>query len=351
VLVVFPWWQKIELRTRQYLFDIKQQQAFLEDVASLIEDGVPLKSALETVVRINKGSEQILATTMLLQIAAGKSLAEGMRGWYPDAIIEVIRAGEEGGVLPKAMRAAAASLTKRETVFTSLFNSLVYPVVVLIAALGVAVFINHSILDSFRQLTPMSQWPSGAKTLVAFANFIEYWWWLIVIAMGVLIFLIVRFVRDYIGDARAWLDKLPLISLYRKLSSARLMETLGLLISNGLVLKRAIKVLQYRADPYLASHLLLMEHRLGAGRDNIADVLDTGLISDYDLSRLRLISQSKGFEHALVRQGQRASDEGMRAIQNTGRVSAGILMALVAMFAIFMIISVYSVGFSVVPSM
>jgi len=236
-----PLWQKISLRVQQALFDVKQQQAFLEDIASLVEDGVPLKQALETCVKVNQGAEQALAKAMLEKIAQGDHVAEAMKGWYPPAIVEIIRAGEEGGILAQTLHAATASLTKRESAFSALFNMFVYPVTVLFMALGVSIFINHSIFDSFRAITPVAHWPEDAQTLAGIANFIESWWWVLLLTIGILIFLFVRILRDYVGDIRPWLDKLPIWSLYRQLNAARFMETLGLLIANGLILKRGIK--------------------------------------------------------------------------------------------------------------
>lgn len=343
-------WQKIQLKLNQISFDTQSQQAFLEDLASLIEDGVPLKQVLESFIAIHQGGARQLAESMLSQLSQGNPVADGMVGWYSDEIVEIIRAGEEGGILAQVLRTTAASLTQRESVLNSVLNSLTYPFVVICGALGVSVFINHSIFASFRSITPEAQWPTGAQLLSSFANFIQHWWWLLLLTALILAFLFVRFLKDYIGDLRPKLDEMPVWSTYRKLNAGRFMETLGLLIGNGLVLKKSLKILQNRASTYLASHLILMEHRLGSGQDNIADVLDTGLISDGDLSRLKLIAQSKGFEHALVRQGQRAQDEGSQSIKTTTKLLSGFLLVLAAGFMIFMIVSVYSVGFSIVPS-
>jgi len=342
--------KNLVLKIQQLFFDLKMQKAFLEDIASLIEDGVPLNQSLEIYVKLNKDSAKILAQQMLAKIAEGKLVSDAMYGWFPPAIVEIIRAGEEGGILAKTLRVGVNSITQRESAFSVLFNIMIYPVVVICMALGVAVFINHSIFMSFKEIIPIERWPDNAKTLAMIADFVQHFWWLIIISVSVIIFLWTRFLSDYIGEARSYLDKLPVWSLYKKMHSARFMETLGLLISNGLVLKKALNILQQKSVPYLVSHLMMMQHRLGAGRDNIADVLDTGLISENDLSRLRLIAQTKGFEEALVRQGHRAGDEASKSIEATGKVFAGILLALVALFAIFMITSIYTVGFSVVPS-
>jgi type II secretory pathway component PulF len=311
---------------------------------------VPLNQALGIYVRLNKDSAKILAQMMLSKIAEGKPVSDAMNGWFSPAIVEIIRAGEEGGILVKTLRVGVSSLALRESAFTALFNIMVYPVVVICMALGVSIFINHSIFASFKEIIPIEKWPESAKTLSKIAEFVQHFWWLMVITIGAIIFLWMRFLSDYIGEARSYLDKLPIWALYRKMHSARFMETLGLLISNGLVLRKALIILQQKSVPYLASHLMMMQHRLGAGRDNIADVLDTGLISENDLTRLRLIAQTKGFEKALVRQGHRASDEASKSVVVTGKLCAGFLLALVALFAIFMITSIYTVGFSVVPT-
>ena len=122
------------------------------------------------------------------------------------------------------------------------------------------------------------------------------------------------------------------------------METLGLLISNGVVLKQALKIMHSNANPYLAWHLLSMEYRLGGGKDNIADVLDTGLISDFDLQRLRAIASGRGFAHALLRQGTYAAEQCRRAVSQTGKVAGGFLLLMGAMLAAFMIFGIYGVG-------
>lgn len=337
-------WQRLQQQLDYWTFSTPEQQAFLEDIAALLEDGVPVKEALEIYQKINTGVARKLAQAVLNRIAQGRHLADGLIGWYPAHIVEVIRAGEEGGALAKTLQVSAASLSKRENAFSALFSSLSYPFVVICAALGVSVFINHSIFNSFRTIRPTRFWPQNARTIVDVANFVQDWWWFLIIVVGLSIFLIVQIMRSYTGPGRNWLDRMPLFSLYRKIIGARFMELMGLLIGNGVVFKRALKIVEYRAQPYLSHHLLNMEYRLGSGKENIADVLNTGLLEEADLARLRLVARTKGFEHALVRQGQRSADQNAQAIKVTGRLLGGSLLALVALYAMYLITAVYGVG-------
>lgn len=265
--------------------------------------------------KLSTGATKRLVDSILMKIAQGRAIADGMMGWLPQHIVELIRAGEQGGTLAQNMKVAAESLgTKNETV-SSLLSSLTYPLVVLIAGLAVLVYMNHSIFPQFESIKPMAQWPEQGKNLGYYCQFCSR---LVVDGCrgdrGGLI-LISRTLNDYTGTLRKTIDTLPLISLYREITAARFMETLGLLISNGVVFKQALKILQMQASPYLAWHLVMMEHKLGKGRSNIAEVLDTNLVSDADVLRLRAIAEAKGFEHALVRLGRQAADRGVQTVR------------------------------------
>ncbi len=135
-----------------------------------------------------------------------------------------------------------------------------------------------------------------------------------------------RMMNNYVGELRPMLDKLPPFNLYRRFAAARLMETLGLLVTNGVVFKNAIKVMQYQANPYVASHLVMMEHLMAMGKGNIADVLSTGLIDEKNLLRLRVMAEVKGFEHGLVRMGVLGGEQSLKTLALVSKIIGGILL-------------------------
>lgn len=331
-------------KVKRLFFTSNEQQAFLEDIASLVEDGITPTQAVSVVGKMAHGMMAEVSREVLLRLSEGKYLADGLRNWFPNAVVEIVRAGEEGGTLAKTLRIAAQAVTRKNTAVNALINALTYPMVVLAMGLGVSVFINHSILAQFATIKPISSWPTIAQNAVAFANFVEDWWWLVAICLVAIVWLLFYTLRAYVGGARKLMDVLPVLSLYRHFVAANFMEVLGLLVSNGIILKKALRILQYNATPYLGMHLLTMEYRLSGGKENVAEVLDTGLIDKHDLMRLRVIAIGKGIEHALVRQGMRASDLGMKRVQTLARLLGGILLTIGALLAAFMILSIYSVG-------
>lgn len=337
-------WRHLQKKVKHWLFTPKHQQAFLEDVSSLVEDGIPPNQAVEVVSKLATGLTLDVADNVLIRIAEGKYLADGMQGWFAQPVVEIVRAGEEGGTLGKTLQIASKSLARKTNAIKSLLNSVTYPLVVIILGLAVTIFINHFIFKAFASIKSVSLWPSNAQDAVALANFVEGYWWLIIMFGALLIFLISLLLRNYAGEGRKYLDKIPLFSLYRDLTAARLMETLGLLVTNGIILKKALKILRYNVGPYLGTHLLTMEYRLSGGKENIAEVLDTGLIREYDLMRLRVLAMGRGFEYALSRQGLRANEQTMETVQTMGRILGGVLLTIAAFLAAFLIFAIYSVG-------
>lgn len=327
-----------------FQFGRSKQLAFLEDLSALVDDGVSVTQAIDTIYRINEGIPKTVAHEVLQGIAAGKLLADSMAPWFPYSIIEVIRAGELGGTLSKALQATAGAFAERVNVIGILVKALLYPIVVFLLALIVIVFIKNYALITFAAVKPVSSWPLIGRELFQLALMTERWWWFFMLMSLCAIFLLVRLLHSFIGPSRKLIDQFPLLELYREMTAARFMQTLGLLIANGVVLKKALATMYQQASPYLAWHLLQMEYRLSYGQDNIADVLDTDLLNKNDIIRLKVISQVKGFADALSSLGKKANRRSRQRIEMTSRFLAVILLVASALLAGLIVLGIYSIG-------
>jgi len=327
-----------------FQFTRKRQQAFLEDLCSLVDDGVPVSSAIDTIADVTEGVNQKVARIISDKIAEGQLLADGMQGWFHPAIVEVVRAGESGGNLPDSLRAGLNTFADQTSAWSVMLNSLVYPVCVIILALIVVVFIKNSVLVRFAEIRPVALWPEIGRDLYFLGVIVERWWWLILLLLIAALFVVRKMLHQLTGSSRKFIDHFPLLSLYRELIAARFMETLGLLIANGVVLKRALSLLHNDSSPYLSWHLVEMENRLSSGKENIADVLNTDLINRNDLIRLRVVTKGKNFEHALISLGKQANKRNLQTISLLGKVLAGMLLIFAAFIAATIVIGIYSIG-------
>ena len=325
----------------------KQQQMLLSDIYSLTQDGVPLAQAIDTIEAIHDGIVNKVSLEMSHALAQGQSLASGMETWYPLTITEIIRSGEEGGTFAQSLESAVKYYEERVFAMKMAIQSLVYPIIVIVVALVMLVVIKNSVFNNFAAIKPVASWPSTGQQVYALANFIQNGWWFIVfilLALGVGLYYVLQNVT---GEVRHQLDRIPLLSLYRDLVAARFMETLGLLLTNGVALKEAFQIIARHAQPYLSWHLILMEYHLGGGMEDMADVLDTSLITRNDMLRLRVMAKGKGFDQALVSLGRQALKRYAESVSLTVKIIGALLLIVGAMLAGMIVLGIYSVGSSV----
>jgi toxin co-regulated pilus biosynthesis protein E len=331
---------------RRFKFGTKAQLAFLEDLYLLINDGIPANKAVEMMALVTTGISREVALSISEKIAQGQPLAEGMQDWFSMNAVEIIRVGESGGALAQTMKSAINMLSQQGIAIGSFIGAIAYPLLVITIGCIVVIYLNNSVFEQFRMIKPMEQWPEAGQRLVGLAINIQRWWWVAILGVIIFIILFKRILNNLTGPIRDELDKYPPFSLYRRLIAARFLETLGLLVANGVVFKSAIKVMQYQANPYLLYHLIRMESLLGTGKVNIADVLKTGLVEDNDLMRLRVMAEVKGFEHGLIRMGIRGTDEATRTLKFISRIFGGVLLILGGMIIILIIQGIYLTGMS-----
>lgn len=337
---------KLTTAIKHWQFGNKQQLAFLEDMYLLINDGIPANRAVDMMSQVTKGLTREVALSLSQKIGEGQPLADGMREWFSMNVVEIIRVGESGGALAQTIKSAINMLSQQGVAIGAFVGAVSYPLLVIGIACVVILYLDHSVFWQFKAIKPVEQWPQAGKRLLAVAAMIkEFWWLTIVIAIAILV-IMRRIMTNYTGFLRDSLDKIPPFSFYRKLAAARLLETMGLLVANGVVFKSAIKVMQYQANPYVLSHLVKMEHLLSMGKTNIADVLATGLVDDSDLMRLRVMAEVKGFEHGLIRMGIRGTEQATTTLKFIARIVGGLFLGIGGLLIILIIQGIYMTGMS-----
>lgn len=329
---------------KRWEFGTKKQLAFLEDFYLLVNDGIPANRAIEMMAQVTTGITREVAESLSDKIAQGQPLADGMKEWFVPNVVEIIRVGEAGGALAQTLKSAINTLGQQGAAIGALISALIYPLIVITMACIIIVYLNTSVFVQFKAIKPMSEWPDAGLQLVGLADFIQSWWWTVILGVIALIITLKWLMSNYVGELRPTLDRFPPFSFYKRMVSGRFLETLGLLVSNGVVFKSAIKVMQYQATPYMQSHLVRMENLLGKGRSNIADVLDSGLVDDADLMRLRVMAEVKGFEHGLVRMGIRGTEQTTQTMKLIAKVFGGMLLAVGGLMIIVIIRGIFLTG-------
>lgn len=338
--------EKIKLFFKHLQFGNKNQLAFLEDLYLLINDGIPANRAIEMMSQVSTGVNRDVAFSLSQKIAEGQPLADGMSEWFSLNVTEIVRVGESGGALAQTIKSAINMLSQQGVAIGAFVGAVLYPLMVITIACALIIYLNNSVFVQFKMIKPVEQWPEPGQRLLALSAFITHWWWTVIVAIIAVVVLLKQLMQKYTGEFRSTLDRIPPFSFYRRLQAARVLETLGLLVANGVVFKSAIMVMQAQANPYLLYHLSRMEHLLGMGKTNIADVLDTGLIDEADLTRLRVMAEVKGFEHGLIRMGVRGAEQVTTTMKMIAKLFGGALLIVGGILIIMIIQGIYMTGMS-----
>jgi type II secretion system protein F len=226
--------------------------ALTQQLATLVESGLPLDRALAIQEEL-AGNQRLKAivTDLLNSVRGGSSLSEALAKHHPRPFsrlyINMVRAGEKGGVLEVTLRRLAEFIEARTAFTDALVSALAYPAVILSVGIGAIVFLMTFVIPRFATIfADLGQAvPLPTQILLSISAGFQHYWWVLVLA----ILAAVLAWRVWTGtpDGRlAWdqtLLGLPLIGrLSMRVETARFARTLGTMLKSGVPVMGALAV-------------------------------------------------------------------------------------------------------------
>lgn len=157
---------------------IKDQAAFAKRLAFLIRADVPILASLNIVKKQTKsiGRSKIIDRVMS-DVSNGQSLHASLakhKNTFGNFAINLIKVGEEGGILDQNLEYLAEELKKRHELKKKIIGAMVYPAFITLATLGVTALITIYI---FPKLMPIfvsvkADLPLTTKALIFTSNFL-----------------------------------------------------------------------------------------------------------------------------------------------------------------------------------
>jgi len=222
---------------------IKDLVIFTRQFATMIDAGLPLVQCLDIL-----GSQQENKTfkEVILQIKSdveqGSTFADALRKHpnpFDSLYVNLVQAGEIGGILDTILNRLAAYLEKADALARKVKGAMVYPVTVLVVAIGVIIMMLVKIIPTFEKMFEDfgGQLPGPTQLVVNLSHFMQDW---IVVFLGCVAAVVIAFFQarkrspDFRRKTDALALKLPVFGpLLRKVAVARFTRTLGTMIASG----------------------------------------------------------------------------------------------------------------------
>lgn len=285
---------------------VKHVTQFARQLSTLQDAGLPVLRSLRILEeQAKKGGFKRIIGYVADDIEGGSTLSEAFAKYprcFDRLFVNMIAAGEAGGVLDLILSRVADFKEKAERLKGRVKGAMIYPVVVLVAAMGIVMGLMTFVIPSFAntisemaggKLNPITATVMGISAWIS-----KEYGWVYLIGAPVAIIFLLKFLRRF-RPCRLVLDtiqlRLPVIGqLTSKVSITRWTRTLGTLISAGVPILDAINVTRETAGNEVYANMLTAVHNSIRQGDTFAGPLRLSKTVDLLVANMVAVGEETG---------------------------------------------------------
>ncbi len=225
--------------------------SFTQELATLLEAGLPLDNSLSVLLDLHKEIRfKELIEDIKKDIEGGNSLSESMGKHpriFPKLYINMIRAGEEGGILEMVLKRLTQFLEDSQKLRDEIISAMIYPLILTFVGGAAIIFLLLFVIPRFSGIFEEmgGNIPLPTQILLDIATGIKMYWWIII--SGIILTII--YFKTYINSPNGrfkwdqWkLNTSIMGDLIRKIEVSRFCRTLGTLLKSGVQLLQSLRI-------------------------------------------------------------------------------------------------------------
>lgn len=240
-----------EKQARKKKIKLMELTIFTQQLASMLEAGLPLVSALDALQDQTENPVfQIIIRNVKQDISGGTSFSEAVRKFphaFPNLFVSMIEAGEASGGLAEILHKVAKYFEDTVKLIKKVKGAMTYPVVVMGMAAALVQVLLIFVIPVFAEMFESfgKDLPKPTQMLIFASNFLKsYILYLIVGAVG-FVFLLKKVVATPKGRRirDQLLFKVPVLGdLLQKVALSRFCRTYAILLRSGVPILRSLEI-------------------------------------------------------------------------------------------------------------
>ena len=260
---------------------------FTRQFATMIDAGLPLVQCLEILAgqQENKTFKKVL-TSIKLTVEGGSTFADALKQHpkiFDELFVNLIHAGEAGGILDTILRRLAVFLEKSEALKRKVKGAMVYPGVVITIAMSVVVVLLVFVIPVFKEMFEGSgdKLPGPTLMVLAMSEFVQNYFIHMAVLLAIIFVIFRKFSQTQKG--RIIIDRVALKTpaigvLLRKVAVARFCSTLGTMISSGVPILDALEITAKTAGNVIIERAIMNTRTaIAEGRTIAEPLMETGV--------------------------------------------------------------------------
>ena len=284
---------------------------FTQELATLLEGGIPIDKSLSILLsgQDNNALKNVVED-LLNRIKSGKSFAEALANHsklFTSVYINMVRAGEEGGVLQQVLKRLGALQERLQKVRGEIISAMIYPLllsstgVVCVGALIVYVIPKFSqIFEGMGISLPFS-----TMMLMGMSRYSIRYGWIMIIVAVIVFFMYKKAMKDKNTSVKIDLKKLklPLLgNLFWKMQVSRFARTLGTLLENGVPLLKSMDIVKdVLTNQYLANILGTVKTDVKEGASLTVSLAQKGFLPEIAVHLLKVGEETGNLDKMLLK--------------------------------------------------
>jgi type II secretion system protein F len=231
----------------------KDVMLFTQDLATLLEAGLPVDRALSILTEVTEKDKFREVIQDILKTVQGGSYLSDALSKYPRIFskfyVNMVRAGEVGGVLEPVLVRLGMFLETSQDLKDYIISAMVYPIfLVFVGGASIIVLLTFVIPKFSLIFSDLgAAIPMSTQLLLGLSNLTRSYWWIVIAGILLLYYSFWKYSRTPEGKLNIDKQKirLPIFGqLIMKVEVARFSRTLGTLIKSGVPILQALDLVK-----------------------------------------------------------------------------------------------------------
>ena len=332
----------------------KDLTVFSRQFATMINSGLAMLRALTV---LEEQTENKKFATVLGQVRAdveaGISLSDSLEKHpkvFSPLYINMVRAGEIGGILDEVLNRLATQLEKDDQIKRAVKSAMVYPLMIasfaLIVMTGMVLFLIPVFAGMYSQLGN-AKLPALTRGMVTVSDTMRSWKGAIVLVVIIGLIVLIRKLKHTEKGTMAW-DRFKLRvpmgigEVVRKIAVARFSRTLGTLVSSGVPILQAIDITGKSAGNVVIEHAMnLVQTSVKEGATISEPLKDVHVFPDMVVQMIAVGEETGALDSMLQKVADFYEDEVNAAVKSLTSIIEPIMMLGVGAIVGVVVIGMY----------
>ena len=323
---------------------------FTRQLATLVSAKLTLDKSLTITTRLTvKENTRETFQDIQRRVHAGSSFADALAA-YPDVFskmyVNIVRAGELGGVLDIVLTRLADFLESTEEIKNKILSALIYPAILIVAGVGAIVFLMTFVVPKLAGVFEGSgkAIPFITRVLLNTSTIMSQYWWSLGIGLILAVLAFWLFLKSDFGR-NLWdrlILKLPVFGdLVRKIEMSRFSRTMATLLNSGVPVLQALNIVQSVINNrIIASAMVPLQEGLKSGQGISQPLQKENIFPPLAVHMIVVGEETGELESMLVKVADIYDKEVDNAIQRMLKIFEPVLVLTIGGSIIFIVASI-----------